>query len=91
MLSMIHKVVLGMAALRVLSGCIEILAALLMLRFNQIEKALLVNSGLALVGPLILLATTTLGLVGLADKLSWGKLLWVIAGVTCLFIGILKK
>ncbi|MEK8132753.1 YqhV family protein [Paenibacillus filicis] len=91
MLSLIHKVVLGMAALRVLSGCIEIFAALLMLRFNQIEKALLVNSGLALVGPLILLATTTLGLVGLADKLSWGKLAWVLAGVGCLFIGILKK
>ncbi|SDD43792.1 Protein of unknown function [Paenibacillus sp. UNCCL117] len=91
MLSMIHKVVLGMAALRVMSGCIEIFAAVLMLRFNQIEKALLVNSGLALVGPLVLLATTTLGLVGLADKLSWGKMLWVLAGVSCIFIGILKK
>ncbi|WP_072332469.1 MULTISPECIES: YqhV family protein [unclassified Paenibacillus] len=88
---MIHKVVLGMAALRVMSGCIEIFAAVLMLRFNQIEKALLVNSGLALVGPLVLLATTTLGLVGLADKLSWGKMLWVLAGVSCIFIGILKK
>nr|WP_281891000.1 YqhV family protein [Paenibacillus sp. YYML68] len=88
---MINKVVLSMATLRLLSGTIEIAAALFMLRVNQIDKALLINSGLALVGPLVLLSTTTIGLVGVADKLSWGKLIWVIAGVTCLFIGILKK
>ncbi|WP_397378553.1 YqhV family protein [Paenibacillus sp. YYML68] len=91
MLSLINKVVLSMATLRLLSGTIEIAAALFMLRVNQIDKALLINSGLALVGPLVLLSTTTIGLVGVADKLSWGKLIWVIAGVTCLFIGILKK
>lgn len=90
-MSMINKIVLSMAMLRLLSGSIEIMAALLMLRFNQIEKALLVNSGLALVGPLVLLTTTTIGLVGLADKLSIGKFVWVLAGVACLFIGILKK
>ncbi|RXZ78276.1 DUF2619 domain-containing protein [Paenibacillaceae bacterium] len=85
------KVVLMMALLRLLSGSIEISAALLMLRFNQIEKALVINSSLALVGPIILIATTTIGLVGLSDKLSAGKFVWVLAGVTCLMIGILKK
>lgn len=90
-MSMINKIVLSMAMIRVLSGSIEILAALLMLRLNQIDKALLVNSGLALVGPLVLLTTTTIGLVGMADKLSVGKLLWVLVGVSCIFIGILKK
>ncbi|MCZ8512813.1 YqhV family protein [Paenibacillus filicis] len=88
---MLNKIVLSMATLRIFSGSIEIFAALLMLRFNQIEKALLVNSGLALVGPFVLLTTTTIGLVGLADKLSIGKLVWVMAGVSCIFIGILKK
>jgi hypothetical protein len=80
-----------MASLRMMSGSIEIIAAILMLRLATVEKALLVNSGLALVGPLVLLATTTIGLVGIAEKLSMGKMLWVIAGVSCLFIGILKK
>jgi ethanolamine ammonia-lyase large subunit len=80
-----------MALLRLGSGSIELIAALLMLRFNQIEKALMVNSGLALVGPLILIATTTVGLVGISDKLSMGKLLWILMGVSCLFVGILKK
>ncbi|WP_282935750.1 YqhV family protein [Paenibacillus sp. RC67] len=88
---MINKIVLSMASLRLFSGTIEILAALLMLRLNQIDKALMVNTGLAMVGPLVLLTTTTLGLVGLAEKLSFGKMIWVIAGVSCIFIGILKK
>ncbi|GFZ98963.1 hypothetical protein GCM10008018_51350 [Paenibacillus marchantiophytorum] len=86
-----NKIVLTMASLRMMSGSIEIIAAIVMLRLATVEKALLVNAGLALVGPLVLLATTTIGLVGIAEKLSYGKMLWVIAGVSCLFIGILKK
>jgi hypothetical protein len=88
---MLNKIVLSMASLRLMSGSLEIIAALLMIRFNQIEKALLVNSGLALVGPLVLLTTTTIGLVGIAEKLSFGKMLWVLVGVSCIFVGILKK
>ncbi|BFT71303.1 YqhV family protein [Paenibacillus sp. P36] len=86
-----NKIVLAMASLRLMSGSIEIIAAIVMLRLATVEKALLVNSTLALVGPLVLLATTTIGLVGIAEKLSYGKMLWVIAGVSCLFIGIIKK
>ncbi|MDQ6421059.1 YqhV family protein [Paenibacillus sp. LHD-117] len=88
---MLNKIVMTMASLRLLSGSIEICAAILMLRLNQIDKALVVNSSLALVGPLILIATTTVGLVGLSDKLSASKFVWVAAGVICLMIGILKK
>jgi ethanolamine ammonia-lyase large subunit len=88
---MINKIVLSMVMLRLTSGTIEILAAYFMLRFNQIEKALIINSGLALVGPIILISTTAVGLVGIADKLSMGKLLWIGMGVACLFIGIIKK
>jgi hypothetical protein len=88
---MLNKIVLSMATLRVLSGSIEIIAALIMLRLNQIDKALLVNSSLALVGPLVLISTTTIGLVGLSDKLSLGKMLWVVAGVACILTGVLKK
>jgi hypothetical protein len=88
---MLNKIVMAMASIRLMSGSLEIIAALLMIRFNQIEKALLVNSGLALVGPLVLLTTTTIGLVGIAEKLSIGKMLWVLVGVSCIFVGILKK
>jgi hypothetical protein len=88
---MLNKIVMSMASLRLMSGSLEIIAALLMIRFNQIEKALLVNSGLALLGPLVLLTTTTIGLAGIAEKLSYGKMLWVLVGVSCIFVGILKK
>ncbi|WP_232275312.1 YqhV family protein [Paenibacillus sp. 481] len=87
----IDRFVASMAGLRLFSGCIEIAAALIMLRLNTPERALAVNSLLALVGPIILIATTTIGLMGMADKLTWGKLLWIGAGVVCLLIGILKK
>lgn len=88
---MVNKIVMSMAMLRVFSGTIEICAALLMIRLNQVDKALAVNSSLALVGPLILISTTTIGLVGLSDKLSLDRFVWVVAGVACLLIGILKK
>lgn len=88
---MIDKFVMSMAALRMISGSIEFIAALLMLKLMQVDKALLINSGLAFVGPLILLATTAIGLAGMADRLSFGKMLWIFVGISCVFIGILKR
>lgn len=88
---MLNKIVLSMATLRILSGSLELIAAVVMLKFNQVEKALLVNSGLAVVGPLVLITTTAIGLVGIAERLSFAKLLWILFGVCCIFIGILKK
>ncbi|MDT3427462.1 putative exporter of polyketide antibiotics [Paenibacillus forsythiae] len=85
------KYVSWMAVLRMLSGSAEIIAALIMLRLNQVDKALAVNSGLALVGPTVLILTTAIGLTGMAQDLSPGKLAWVGIGVACLLIGILKK
>ncbi|MFM1653061.1 DUF2619 domain-containing protein [Brevibacillus sp. B_LB10_24] len=87
---MLEKAIIGMASLRILSGTIEILAALLILKLNEVEKALIVNSALALVGPIILLTTTTIGLLGLSDRISMAKIMWIFAGITCIFIGIRK-
>ncbi|MGZ9586146.1 YqhV family protein [Paenibacillus marinisediminis] len=85
------KFVMSMAGLRLMSGSLEIIAAIIMLRLNEPAKALAVNSMLALVGPLVLVATTTIGLIGIADKLTWSKILWIALGVTCLLVGVLKK
>lgn len=89
--SILNKFVLGMVAVRMISGSIELIAAFIMLKLNEVDKALLVNSTLAIVGPIILILTTTIGLVGLADKLSMSKIIWVLVGISCLFVGILKK
>jgi hypothetical protein len=85
------KAAMSMAMLRMLSGSLELTAAIVMFRLNDVQKALVVNSMLALIGPMILISTTAIGLIGLSDKLSPMKLVWIVAGVGCLLIGILRK
>ncbi|MDE5412258.1 MAG: YqhV family protein [Bacillaceae bacterium] len=84
----IETALLGMVLLRVISGLIELSAAGLMLKFNSIEKAVAINAILAIVGPLVLITTMTIGLIGLADKLSASKLILIGLGVTLILIGI---
>ena len=67
MLRMFEKAVLIMAVLRLFSGSVEIMAAGLMLWANDIEKALVINGSLALIGPIILILTTGFGLMGLCS------------------------
>jgi putative exporter of polyketide antibiotics len=85
-----EKAILGMAALRMMSGTLELLAALLILKVNQVEKALLINSSLAIVGPLVMLTTTTVGLIGMSDRISFAKIAWIFLGIVCIFIGVRK-
>ncbi|HZG70748.1 MAG TPA: YqhV family protein, partial [Chondromyces sp.] len=80
MFAIIEKAVIGMALLRMLSGGIEIFAAFLMLKLNNVEKAMVVNSSLALVGPMVLIITTSIGLWGMADKISFQTVFWVVVG-----------
>jgi putative exporter of polyketide antibiotics len=83
-----EKAVLGMAFLRLLSGSIELFAAILMLKFNSVEKALVVNSSLALIGPIILILTTSIGLLGIVEKISYMKMVWIFLGVGFIFVGV---
>jgi NhaP-type Na+/H+ and K+/H+ antiporter len=86
-----EKAVLIMALLRFISGSIEVSAAVLMFKLNNIEKALVVNSSLALIGPIILILTTTIGLLGMSEKLSIFKIAFVFSGVTLILVGIKSK
>ncbi|TLS36364.1 YqhV family protein [Pseudalkalibacillus caeni] len=86
----IDGTVFSMAMFRILSASIEFTAALLMLYFNDVRKALFINSMLAIVGPLILIVTMTIGVVGLADELSFGKILLILVGIGFILIGIFR-
>lgn len=88
MFQFLEKAIIGMASLRILSGSIEIFAALLILKVNEVEKALIINSSLALIGPLILIATTAVGLFGIAEKVSFTKMLWIFCGVGMILYGV---
>lgn len=81
------KVVMSMAILRVLSAAVEITAALLMLHWGTVARALRLNAALGLFGPLLFMTVSTIGLVYLADRLPLSRLILVVAGVTLVFIG----
>ncbi|AXI07728.1 DUF2619 domain-containing protein [Oceanobacillus sp. 143] len=88
MFNLLEKAILAIALIRILSGCLEIVAAYLMMRYNDIEKALIINSSLALIGPLILIITTTIGLYSLADKIAFDKMIWIVLGVGLIIYGV---
>jgi hypothetical protein len=88
MFHLFEKAIMGMALLRILSGSIEIFVAFLILKYNDVEKALVMNSSLALIGPLILIITTSIGLLGISEKISYTKLMWIFGGVACILYGV---
>ncbi|WP_418066817.1 YqhV family protein [Rummeliibacillus stabekisii] len=88
---MIDKSVLIMVVMRLLSGSLEIMAALFMFRFNNLEKAFYINTMLALVGPTVLIITTAVAMFGLADKISMTRMICLFAGVTLILISMNAK
>lgn len=77
--------------LRILSGSVDIIAAYIMFKLNDLEKAFIVNSSLALIGPIIFIITTGIGLSGLSDKISLTKMICLLSGVTLIFISLRMK
>ena len=79
---------LGMVILRLFSGSMEILAAILIYKFNNLEQALKINALLASLGPIIFLGAMYLGLTGLARELSYNRAIFIYAGVALIFWGL---
>ncbi len=84
------KIVAGMALLRMLAGTVEVSAALLMLKFQRVETAFQINAVLGLVGPLMFVAVSALGLIGLAGKVSYVKLALIATGVLLILVAARK-
>ncbi|AMX82930.1 hypothetical protein GS3922_04105 [Geobacillus subterraneus] len=82
--------VLAMAGMRMLSALVELSAALLMLAFNDVKKALAINAALAVVGPTVMIVTMAIGLLSLADELSFSRLGLVVLGVAIILFAIYK-
>ncbi|HHW36981.1 MAG TPA: YqhV family protein [Bacillales bacterium] len=88
--ALLDTAVISMAGLRIISGLIEVSAAILMLIFNDVRKAMAVNAVLAIVGPTVLILTMSIGLINLADEISFSKLLFIGLGVGLILFGIYK-
>ncbi|NLY89024.1 MAG: DUF2619 domain-containing protein [Firmicutes bacterium] len=82
-----RKVLSQIAMLRAISGILEISAALVILRLSRIEAALRINAVLGLIGPLVFLAVSALGIVALAVKTSPVKIISLVAGACFILWG----
>ena len=82
-----RKVLSQIATLRVISGILEISAALVIIRLRRIEAALRINALLGLIGPLVFLAVSALGIVALAVKISPVKIILLLAGAIFILWG----
>ncbi len=88
---MIEKALLFIIILRIISGSIDITAAMFMLKFNDLEKAFYINTLLALVGPFILIVTTGIALVGLTEKISLTRMICLFGGIVLILISLKSK
>lgn len=82
-----ERLLWGMRLARALSACIEVTAAVLLLRMTDARLMLRVNGLLGLVGPLIFITVSALGLAASLGKVQPGKLLLVFVGVALVLWG----
>ncbi|MBX6378501.1 MAG: DUF2619 domain-containing protein [Clostridia bacterium] len=75
-----------MALLRLLSAAAELTGAFLIYRVQRVDTALRVNAVLGLVGPVVLLLVTALGIAGLIGRLSPTRLALLVAGTLCIVL-----
>ncbi|HEY8463523.1 MAG TPA: DUF2619 domain-containing protein [Bacillota bacterium] len=71
----------NMALIRVVSGLLEIGTAVAFLILGRVDKALQLNAFLGLVGPVIFILVSALGVAAIAVKLSWSKILLICLGI----------
>ncbi|AZO94231.1 YqhV family protein [Halocella sp. SP3-1] len=76
-----------MIFLRIISSLIEMGAAGLMFYFKKIDTAIRINALLGLVGPIILILVTFLGLTGISSQLDFKKILLIGLGVFLILLG----
>lgn len=77
----------SMATIRVISGLLEIIVAVIFLKGGRVENALRMNAFLGLIGPLVFLLVSVLGVVAIAVKLSWPKMILVCLGIFLVMVG----
>jgi len=82
-----NKYVLSMGVIRILFALFTGTIAIVMLVKNDPRVALRLNAVIGLVGPIILMITSALGIAGSLRSLSFWKILLVLTGTALIFIG----
>lgn len=77
----------GIRVARGLSAAIEVTALLLLLRMENIADMVRLNGLLGMVGPLIFITVSALGLAGSLGAIQPGKIALIAAGVILIVLG----
>lgn len=84
-------VLISMFIMRLFSSLLELIGAILFLKFKRVEVTLRINAILGLIGPAVFTLVSFLGIHSLAGKVSLKKLIIILAGVILVLIGTATK
>ncbi len=82
-----QTVLSNMAILRVVSGLLEIGVAIIFFKIGRVDTALRLNAFLGLIGPLVFILVSVLGIATIAVKLSWYKVFLLSFGMLLVLLG----
>lgn len=82
-----ERMMMGIRLARGLSAAIEVTAVLLLLRMNDISSMVRLNGMLGMVGPIIFITVSALGLAGSIGAVQLPKLALIAAGVVLIVLG----
>lgn len=81
------KLIWGIRLMRALSAVVEVCAVLLLFRMQDSRSMLRLNGLLGLIGPLIFISVSALGLADSLGKVQPAKLALILAGVVLVVWG----
>ena len=82
-----ERILSSMAVLRIISGLIEIISAIAIIKLGQIAHALRINALLGIVGPIVYVIISALGVVAIAFHFSFWKIITIILGIVLVLWG----
>jgi hypothetical protein len=82
-----QTVITNMAVIRVISGLLEIATAIVFIKVGRVNSALRLNAFLGLIGPVVFILVSVLGIAAIAVKLSWIKLVLLSLGIVLVMVG----
>ena len=77
----------NMATIRMISGLLEIAVAFIFLKIGRVDSALRMNAFLGLVGPLVFIAVSVLGIAVIAVRMPWYKVFLISLGMVLVLVG----
>jgi hypothetical protein len=77
----------NMAVIRIISGLLEIATAIIFIKVGRVDSALRLNAFLGLIGPIVFILVSVLGIAAIAVKLSWVKLVLLSLGLLLVIVG----